>query len=152
MPPRAFTIACLAAAVLGCSSRYEDAWSRARPRTFPAAGTVEHRGKPVAGALVNFMIEVPDPRRADVAHVHQAVGFTDARGVFRLKTFREGDGAVAGTHQVRIAIPVLVDPLGPAPEAAAKPLPSRYGSFETSGLTAEIVAGGTNTFVFRLAD
>jgi hypothetical protein len=152
MPPRIVTIACLAAAVLGCSSRYEDAWSRARPRTFPAAGTVEHGGKPIAGALVNFMIELPDPRRPDVAHSHQAVGYTDSRGEFRLKTFREGDGAVAGTHQVRIAIPHLVDPLDPAPQEPAPTLPSRYGSFETSGLTAEVTASGTNHFVFELAD
>lgn len=148
----------LVTACLGCSSRYEDAWSRARPQTFSCTGSVEHRGQPVVGALVNFVSESVDAKRPQVVHVHQAVGFTDATGAFRLKTFRENDGAVAGSHRVRITMPTLADPAqappGPPPpaRAAATGLPGRYADFDTSGLTAEVTPGGPNHFVFTLAD
>jgi hypothetical protein len=134
MPPTIRLIACLAAvAACGCSSHYEDAWSRARPPTFSCTGAVEHRGQPVVGALVNFTIEIPDAARPEVVHTHQAVGFTGPDGRFGLKTFREGDGAVA-------AVP------------ATSAIPTRYASFEASGLTAEVSAGGPNHFVFQLAN
>jgi hypothetical protein len=144
----------LASACLGCSSRFEDAWSRARPKTFSCTGTVSHRGQPVVGALVNFASETVDPKRPQVVHVHQAVGFTDATGAFRLKTFRENDGAVAGSHRVRIAMPLRSDPAdtpgSPAPPAGT--LPARYAAFDTSGLDAEVVPDGPNHFTFTLAD
>jgi hypothetical protein len=153
MPPTMRLIACLAAAAAcGCSSRYEDAWSRARPPTFSCTGAVEHRGQPVVGALVNFAIEIPDTRRPEVVHTHQAVGFTGPDGRFGLKTFREGDGAVAGTHRVRIVMPLLEDPAAPAAVAPPPAIPTRYASFEASGLTAEVNAGGPNHFVFQLAN
>jgi hypothetical protein len=148
-------IACLAAVVAcGCSSHYEDDWSRARPKTFSCTGTVTHRGQPVVGALVNFASETVDPKRPQVVHVHQAVGFTDAAGAFRLKTFRENDGAVAGSHRVRITMPVLSDPAAPprSPAPPAGTLPARYAAFETSGLDAEVVPDGPNHFTFTLAD
>ena len=151
MPPTIRLIACLTAALaLGCSSRYDDAWSRARPKTFSCTGTVEHRGQPVVGALVNFSIETPDGTRPQVVHTHQAVGFTGPDGRFSLKTFREGDGAVAGTHRVRIAMPLVTDPAAAAAARPAPVIPERCGSFDASGLIAEVVPDGPNHFVFRL--
>ena len=153
MPPTIRLIACLAAvAACGCSSHYEDAWSRARPPTFSCTGAVEHRGQPVVGALVNFTIEISDAARPEVVHTHQAVGFTGPEGRFVLKTFREGDGAVAGTHRVRIVMPLIEDPAAPAAVPATSAIPTRYASFEASGLTAEVSAGGPNHFVFQLAN
>jgi hypothetical protein len=153
MRPTIRWIACLAAAVaLGCSSRYEDAWSRARPQTYSCTGKVVHRGQPLAGALVNFAIEMPDAKRPEVIHAYQAVGFTGPDGNFLLKTFREADGAVAGTHKVRIAIPVLTSPDEPRAKPAASVIPPRYASFDSSGLTAEVTAAGPNRFEFSLAD
>ena len=142
----------LVTACLGCSSRYEDAWSRARPQTFSCTGSVEYRGQPVVGALVNFFSETVDAKRPQVVHVYQAVGFTDAAGAFRLKTFREGDGAVGGIHRVRVTMPTLDDPVNSAPARPAATIPTRYGAFDTSGLTAEVTPGGPNHFVFTLAD
>jgi hypothetical protein len=149
-------IACLTATVaLGCSSRYEDAWSRARPKTYACTGMVSHRGQPLAGALVNFAIQIPDAKRPDVVHTHQAVAFTGPDGNFRLKTFREGDGAVAGTHSVRIAIPVATDPTEfnePSRRAPASVISKRYADFKSSGLTAEVTPAGPNRFEFTLSD
>jgi hypothetical protein len=153
MPTTVRVIACLAAAaVLGCSSRYEDAWSRARPQTYSCTGTVVHRGRPLVGALVNFAIELPDAKRPEVIHSYQAIGFTGPDGNFVLKTFREQDGAVAGTHKVRIAIPVLTNPDEPRAKAPASLIPNRYASFDASGLTAEVTPAGPNRFEFMLSD
>jgi hypothetical protein len=153
MPQTVRVIACLTAVVaLGCSSRYEDAWSRARPKTYTCTGMVSHRGRPLAGALVNFAIQIPDAKRPDVVHTHQAVAFTGPDGNFRLRTFREGDGAVAGTHRVRIAIPVATEPTEPPRRAPASVIPQRYASFDSSGLTAEVNPAGPNRFEFTLSD
>lgn len=153
MSPNVYRLVCLGIAVtIGCSSRYEDAWSRARPQTFSCTGSVEYRGQPVVGALVNFFSQTVDAKRPQVVHVYQAVGFTDATGAFRLKTFREGDGAVGGSHRVRVTMPTLDDPVNPAPARPAATIPTRYGAFDTSGLTAEVTPGGPNHFVFTLAD
>jgi hypothetical protein len=153
MPLTVRLIACLTATVaLGCSSRYEDAWSRARPKTYSCTGAVSHRGQPLAGALVNFAIEIPDAKRPEVVHTHQAVAFTGPDGHFRLKTFREGDGAVAGTHRVRIAVPVLTSPDEPRAKPPASVVFQRYASFDSSGLTAEVTPAGPNRFEFTLSD
>ena len=153
MPPYRSAILGLAAvACFGCSSRYEDAWSRSRPKTFSCTGSVEHRGQPVVGALVNFAIEIPDATRPEVVHNHQAVGFTGPDGAFRLKTFRDGDGAVAGTHRVRIVIPVLADPAAPGEALPAAVIPARYASFDASKLTADVTPDGPNRFVFQRAE
>jgi hypothetical protein len=147
-------LTCLGAAAIafGCSSRYEDAWSRARPKTFSCTGMVVHRGQPVVGALINFAIEMPDAKRPEVVHSYQAVGFTGSDGNFRLKTFRDGDGAVAGNHRVRIAIPVATEPTEPPRRAPASVIPRHYADFKSSGLTAEVTPAGPNRFEFTLSD
>lgn len=138
----------------GCSRYHEDKWSRARPRTVRAAGVVEYQGKPVEGAIVTFISRVEDRNRE-----YDARGYTDAKGRFRLKTFREDDGAVVGTHRVRIEKDTMEATSastngGPAASAMKliRHLPKRYGSFDTSGLTAEVTQKGPNQFVFQLED
>lgn len=138
----------------GCSRYHEDKWSRARPRTVRAAGVVEYQGKPVEGAIVTFIA-----RREDRNREYDARGYTDAKGRFRLKTFREDDGAVVGTHRVRIekdAMDATSTSSNGGPAASAmkliRHLPKRYGSFETSGLTADVTEKGPNEFVFTLDD
>lgn len=150
--PALLLIACLTVVTFGCSCRYEDAWSRARPPTFSSTGVVVHRGQPVAGALVNFAVEMPDATRSGVIHSYQAVGFTGPDGAFRLKTFRDGDGAVAGHHRVRITIPVLTTPGEPQTSPPPSRIPARYSAFESSGLAAEVSATGPNEFMFQLGD
>lgn len=138
--------------VAGCSRYHEDKWSRARPPTVRAGGVVEYQGKPVEGAIVTFITRVQDRNRE-----YDARGYTDARGRFRLKTFRPDDGAVPGAHRVRVE-KTTAEPLkaaGGGPSDAVKivqHLPRRYGSFDTSGLTADVTEKGPNQFVFTLDD
>jgi hypothetical protein len=151
---------------VGCSRYVEDKWSRARPATHRAGGVVEYQGKPVPRAIVTFVAR-DESRGKEFA----AVGFTDDRGRYQLKTFRPGDGAIAGSHRVTIEkrslgggqagddkIPTNREEYQAQRAAQARSpkivsdLPAKYGSAETSGLTAEVTAKGPNEFVFRLED
>lgn len=150
---------------VGCSRYVEDKWSRARPATHRAGGVVEYRGQPLSRATITFV------GRDDASGKEfSAVGLTDDRGRFRLQTFRPADGAVAGSHRVKIE----KQSLGGGSAAAVKPptnreeyeaelaaqakmrvgseIPPRYGSFDTSGLTAEVTEKGPNEFAFKLDD
>jgi len=70
--------------LLGCSRSN-------RLATYPVHGTLTYKGKPVAGATVDFLAPgAPRP----------AVGNTDQAGHFRLTTFEPDDGAIAGKHVV----------------------------------------------------
>lgn len=159
------TFAVAVCAVVGCSRYVEDKWSRARPRTYPARGIVQCEGRPVAGAVVTFL------GRAAAGGELAAVGQTDSNGRFELKTFRPGDGVITGSHRVTIekrslgggepdtGKPFASQQEYEAQRAAAgrsprlvRELPAKYGSFETSGLTAEVTEKGPNEFVFRLDD
>ena len=57
-------------------------------------GVVLLDGKPLPRAGVLFIHEGPEGRDAN--------GFTDDNGVFRLSTYRSGDGALPGTYKVVI--------------------------------------------------
>jgi hypothetical protein len=98
-----------------------------------------------------------------------AVGLTDADGRFELKTYRPGDGAIAGSHRVAIekrslggGEPDSGKPFASQQEYEARrgtgapklvsEVPGSYGSFDTSGLTAEVSEKGPNEFVFKLDD
>lgn len=150
----------------GCSRYVEDKWSRARPATYRAGGVVEYQGTAVPRAMITFVAR-DESRGKEFA----AVGFTDDRGRFTLQTFRPRDGAIAGIHRVMIE----KRSLGGGQSAAEKSpsnreeyeaqragstgrlkfvseIPSRYGSFDTSGLSAEVTEKGPNEFVFKLDD
>ncbi|NLY00583.1 MAG: carboxypeptidase regulatory-like domain-containing protein [Rhodopirellula sp.] len=139
----------LAVCALGCS-KGSDKWTEDRPQVYPAGGVVQHNGAPLEGATVVFRSETEQKA---------AYGTTDAEGKFKLTTFDDGDGAVAGKHQVRITkietkeAPPAADPEGPVmPPEEISLLPAKYGDFKSSGLTAEVVADGENQFEFKLQD
>lgn len=135
----------------GCSRRSDDKWSRARPATHRVSGRVVREGQPVQGAKVQFSLRSSPGERDCVAF-----GVTDAGGRFTLQTFRDGDGAVAGTHTVTIEKVSIVqkppppnsDILPPAEEISE--LPPRYRLPGTAGLEAVVSATGPNTFEFNL--
>ena len=112
--------------VSGCSGTTEDKWTKDRPETTGA-----------------------EPRTA--------IGRTDARGNFVLRTFEDGDGAVRGQQKVSITktetekIPagINLDEVDFQPKVTSL-IPKKYGSPETSGLTAEVTADGPNEFTFKL--
>jgi hypothetical protein len=142
--------------LLGCSGNRADKWRDGLPPAVPAAGNVTYKGKPLEGATVVFLAPVPGKNRSLAAVAH-----TDAAGRFRLRTFRDGDGAIAGHHQVTIRKSLIVSPDG-------KPLvvneqgdvldlpvekhliPEKYAALETSGLTADVSPRGRNEFSFVL--
>jgi len=134
----------------GCAGRTEDKWTRARPATYAAGGTVLVDGRPMEGVKVQF-----ERSSAGDGPSCVAFGYTDSRGRFRLRTFRDGDGAVAGDHVVLIER-ITFEPLSKPTNAEVTPtrevshLPERFRSPRTSGLTATVVPGGRNEFSFAI--
>lgn len=145
---RSSAILLVAALALGCSSS-SDRWTANRPQTFPVKGTVTYNGQAVEGAIVVFNC---------VEENKSAFAQTDAQGRFQLTTFEEGDGAVAGIHQVQISKIKTEEAVNVNPEATVVPpkethlLPKKYSTFATSGLTAEVSAEGVNQMEFALVD
>lgn len=128
-------VALLIAGLIGCGD--------GGPKTAPVHGRITYKGKPVPNGSIVFIPKSGPPASADI----------DSEGKYALKTFKPGDGAVLGTHEVMIT--ALQDMKGRLPEDRT-PLPppivpSRYGSTSTSGLTAE-VKDEDNTVNFELTD
>ena len=142
-------IACLATVLLvGCGKRVEDEWTRQRPQVYPATGVVLYQNKPVAGATVMFE-STNGGAKAGSGLV--AIGHTDSAGVFRMKTYKEYEGAIEGSHRVSVTKmdyvpakrPPGVDPNVDIPPIATSALPEKYKDFATSGLTASVAPKGS---------
>jgi hypothetical protein len=140
----------LCSLLVGCSSDNGD-----RRPTAPVMVTVNYQGKPVDGALVQF-VTVDDPR--------PAVGTTDAAGQCSLQTYEANDGAIIGSNLIMIAKtqiddknvrppkPEDADMIGIVPPPILKNLiPKKYALPGTSGLKEE-VKNGENVFTFDLKD
>lgn len=120
-----------------------------------AAGTVTHEGKPVEGATVIF---VPQ------GEGRSASGITDANGRFELTTLMPNDGAIPGKYKVAVSKVEVENAMsadeakawfqkhsGPPPAGNIKNhLPEKYKDLQSSELSAEVVANGTNDFPFEL--
>jgi len=116
-------------------------------------GAVIYNGRPVAGSRVTF--HGPLSPRA-------AVGTTNAAGEFTLTTMTSGDGAVVGEHRVSITTftPEAIakmsnaqqEALGRGEKVNGSGLPTRYASFDKSGLSAVVEKGAKNHFQFELTD
>ena len=118
-----------------------------QPAVAPVSGVVRLNGKPLASGQVTFW---PNSGRS-------AAGFITADGSFRLTTFRDGDGAPVGENRVTITEataaasgPPDVDRDQPNRAAERSPIPAKYASPESSGLTFE-VKRGQNTAEFDLS-
>lgn len=98
------------------------------PRTYAIPGKLVYQdGAPVPGASIVLQTTVDE-------QVVAARGMVSADGQFALTTFKEGDGVVAGEHQISIS-PI------PAPDGAKPaqpPVPAEYWDFTTSGLTTTV--------------
>jgi hypothetical protein len=70
--------------------------------TNPVRGTVTLDGRPLARATVQFLARDPGGR--------DALGTTDADGVFHLSTFKPRDGAFAGKYKVVVRSVPQADP------------------------------------------
>ena len=71
------------------------------PKLAKVTGVVTFDGKPFANAYVSFQ---PIASGDNINPGPGSVGRTDEQGKFRLFTDRLGEGAVVGTHRVRITI------------------------------------------------
>jgi hypothetical protein len=117
--------------------------------------TVTYKGAPVQGAVVTFVPTEGAPAPAN--------GITDAQGKAKMRTYRDGDGAVVASHKVTIDKSEAVggqtvgseDPTydpNAAPATIKNHLPVKYNNIATSGLTAEVKEGGPAEFSFDLKD
>lgn len=149
-------VACLGTVLLvGCGRRVDDEWTRQRPQVYPATGVVFYENKPVAGATVMFE-STNDGAKAGGGLV--AIGHTDSAGMFRMKTFKEYEGAVAGSHRVSVTKmdylpakrPPGIDPNVDIPPIATSVLPEKYKDFAKSGLTASVTTQGPNQIRLEL--
>ena len=82
----------LLVAVAGCGKQ----------KTVPLHGTVTLDGRPLQGATVHFIAQDPEGRNA--------LGSTNAEGVFRLSTFEPDDGALPGSYKVIVRPATKADP------------------------------------------
>jgi hypothetical protein len=130
-------LAASTASLSGCGSK--------NPATYSVSGTVTYRGKPVEGAGVMFMPNSGRPASA----------MTDAQGRFTLRTFKDGDGAIAGENVV------CISKMSPASGSNAKDpllkemvsaLPARYATPTTSPLKVTVSDSALNDFTFELSD
>jgi hypothetical protein len=98
------------------------------PKTYRIPGRLVYDdGAPVAGASVVLQTKVED-------EVVAARGMATSEGRFDLTTFKDGDGVVAGEHEVSIS-PVPVPEGSKVPQP---PIPQQYWDFATSGLKTDI--------------
>jgi hypothetical protein len=111
----------------GCSSG-----SGTLPSLIPVKGKVTYKGKPLTKGVVKFE---PD------GYGRKARGQLQSDGTFVLTTDKDGDGAVAGHHQVSIT--------GTGSHPAKEVVPKKYTQRVTSQLTADVDPEHTE-FVFEL--
>ncbi len=121
--------------VLGCSS------GPAHPPLVKGTGTVTWKGKPLAGALVQF---IPSGETKGFG----ATAKTNSDGLYSLKYQTGAEGIPAGTYKVVISrrlLPDGTDPkedLPPIENPAKETLPASYSSPELTKLTAQVDAAG----------
>jgi hypothetical protein len=137
--------------LVGCGGR------AGQEPTASAGGVVTYNGQPVPGATVIF--------GPTSGQSQGATAVTDAAGRFKLSTYGEHDGAIAGTYSVTIikretAAAMTEDEEHEAISAgrdvsaaqARNVIPPKYSNAATSGLTAEVASGTVNEFEFVLVD
>jgi hypothetical protein len=111
----------------------------------PVAGKVVYQGQPLSSGAVMF-----HPENGPVAYAA-----IQADGTFQLTTYSNGDGAVLGTHHVRVVCtkarrPKTADEAYDDMEGpGASLIPEKYSRLETSGLVVRI-AQVNEPLVFNL--
>ena len=106
---------------------------------YPASGRVVFSDKsPLTSGNIEFAPVEGEIRTS-------ARGMIEEDGSFRLSTFGEADGALAGRHRVLI---IPGRQRGERPGTQRRTLHGKYQSFDTSGLEATISTNGPNIFEF----
>jgi hypothetical protein len=135
-----FMLASLFSAAGGCGSN--------RLPVAPAEGKIIHQGQPLAFGSVMFQPTKGPPAR----------GVIQPDGSFRLSTYGDNDGAVIGSHRVRVACFESQKPSSGGNSASKEIIglgrsliPERYSNLETSGLRVEVKAAN-EPFVLDLSN
>ena len=102
------------------------------PKTYPVQGKVTYKGEPVPKGTITFQPDQGQPSVADI----------QPDGTYRLSTFKEGDGAVAGHYRVFViantADPTKIPGSSPGWTPPKDLVPTKYNKPETSGLKATV--------------
>ena len=93
--------------------------------TVPVKGTVTYKGKPLSGGEITF----------EPGFGREAFGTIQSDGTFVLTTFKEGDGAVVGTHRVAVT--------GTA-AGGRQATPLKYKNTSSSKIQVEVSEGKTD--------
>lgn len=124
----------------GCGSRH--------PQTVPVSGLVAFAdGTPVRGGRIEFESEQGGIN---------ARGTLNNEGEFHLSTFNDGDGAVVGRHRVIVqqSVSPYAGTVGKAKHGPHGPpptkIPTRYGDYRTSPLTADVTTDPKKRIVLQL--
>lgn len=149
---RLLPVTLLCVALIGCGGA-EDAAKKSRPKTVNATGTITYNGQPL-----DFASILLEPQETGGV---AAMCRSDADGKFSLDAFPPDRGAVPGKYRVSVkktepAKVVSYDPANHdapmAPEAKGPKslIPPEYGEFNTSGLTLDVPADGTDSLKLEL--
>lgn len=144
-------VLCLCAIVCGCSKGPKKPADL--PKLNPTTVTVTYDdGTPVDGATVAFLASQTGGRTWNLTAV------TDAAGKITLKTDGNWDGAPAGEYRVIVTKEVaeVEEPTEAGGSITTKSITrfvdQKYNLPTTSGLTATIEDGKTNTFEFKVGE
>lgn len=110
----------------------------------PVNGKVLYRGKSLEFGSVMFQPDAGPPAR----------GIIQPDGTFQLSTYGVGDGAILGSHRVRVACFQGQQSNNPAKAEAGlgkSLIPPKYSDLAGSGLRAEVKADN-KPYVFDLSD
>ena len=125
---RSFSSIVLIFAISGCGSD--------RVPTYPVSGRVQFSdGSPVRHGTIEF---------ESVEHGTTAAGSIQHDGSFVLGTYTPDDGAAAGQHKAIIVQLVIADGSFKHTIDHGKPVPVKYSSYESSGLSASVNAEQQN--------
>jgi hypothetical protein len=114
------------------------------PKMAPVTGKVLYNGRPLEFGTVTFQPPSGQPAQSDI----------QSDGTFTLSTYRLNDGAVVGTHKVRITCYESQRPGAPkvpGEQTLGKLLiPQKYTLFDRSGFTADVREDRKEPFVFEM--
>ena len=110
---------------IGCSAGPE--------ATYPVEGVVRLDDEPLGGGSVMF----ESVARGEEGKSYTARGTIRPDGSYRLTTFEQDDGAVAGRHRVSVIGTSIMPAESETPVSVVLP-PEKYSSSETSGLEFEV--------------
>ena len=126
-----------------------DEWTEKRLKVFKAGGTVLLDGQACPDAVVTFFSDT---------NPISATGRTNAEGKFKLTTYKDGDGAVEGTHKITVVKREFVEEKTKYDSVNERSvalipkelLPKKYMTPTTSGIDFSVAKSGANDFKIEL--